>query len=681
MTGGLPQGGLLRRTGWGLVLLSLVLAPILGGVPTGEQYGGDVALWALRITVFAGSFLVLLYRGMAVGGWSRATVWALGGWAVWTVVSLLFHSRALTSPVLLFTMLPAAMEPLAVLGLMLSVRNLSADRGARPWLLPGLLLGMGITAAMAVVQSLGNPGGYRATGTFFSPNFTAGFLGVCLPLVAVSCVDARGRTLAAVWAGVAALGTAGLVATGSRSGIVLAVGGTVLSLALLYWRRRDGVRLRRVAVLAVALLVGALITRGAVLQRTAGGAQEHSGAFRSETWKGALSMAASNPVFGTGPGTFASKYGPYAKVAWTGQAHSSYLQVASETGFPALLLWSAALCAALGSASRWLRRTERPAMAAALAGALAVAVVRGFLDSETILLGNLLPLAAVIGLVSGGGTPSARWPWWSLLWGVPLGISFIPLARTPSPGSADPGWPAEPGRLAFRARVLEQQAMESGAAGTDTAALRQASKNALVEAARIEPVPRRFFALARLAELEGDLSAAEQWFRKAVDAEPTALQTLHALATLLERKGDTAGAKAVWERLLATEAGPAGQVRAIPELREMWAVHANAALARDAAGRGASQDARKYWESARDGIREYTTMSPLYQAMELERVPADNPGRQAERVIARRAELRYLLPQMRLAGVETDGLEAALDAMDSEARVWAERTAGASSAP
>jgi len=202
-----------------------------------------------------------------------------------------------------------------------------------------------------------------------------------------------------------------------------------------------------------------------------------------------------------------------------------------------------------------------------------------------------------------------------------------------------------------------------------------------VEAARIEPVPRRYFALARLAELEGDLSGAEGWFRKAVGAEPTALQTLHALATLLERQGDMGGAKAVWERLLATDAGPAGQIRAIPELREMWAVHANAALARDAAARGAGADAKKYWESARDRIREYTTMSALYQAMELERVPADNPGRQAERVIARRAELRYLLPQIRLAGVETDGIEAALDAMDVEARRWAERTAGATPRP
>lgn len=681
MTGGLPQGGLLRRTGWGLVLLGLVLAPVLGGVPTGEQYGGDVGLWALRISVLAGSFLVLLHRGMAVGGWSRATVWALGGWAVWNVVSLLVHSRGLTSPVLLFTMLPAAMDALAMLGLMLSVRNLSADRGARPWLLPALLLGMGITAAMATFQSLGNPGGYRATGTFFSPNFTAGFLGICLPLAAISCADARSRVVAGVWAAAGALGTAGLVATGSRSGIVLALGGVALSLGLLFWRRREGLRPRRVAVLGAALLAGAVLTSGAVLQRTAGGAQEHSGAFRSETWKGALSMASANPVFGTGPGTFASKYGPYAKVAWTGQAHSSYLQVASETGFAALLLWAGTLCAALGSAWRWLRRTERPAMAAALAGSLCVAVARGFLDSETILLGNLLPLATVIGLVSGGGTATVQWPWWSLLWGVPLGVSFVPLATTPSPGSPEAGWPPEPGRLAFRARVLEQQAMESAAGGTDPAALRQASKDALVEAARIEPVPRRYFALARLAEMEGDLTGAEGWFRKAVDAEPTAMQTLHALATLLERKGDAAGAKAVWERLLATDAGPAGQIRAIPELREMWAVHADAALARDAMARGAEAEAKKNWESARDRIREVTTMSPLYQAMELERVPAENPGRQAERVIARRAELRYLLPQIRLVGLETDGLEEALDAMDAEARRWAERTAGAPPSP
>ena len=681
MTAVLPQGGLLRRTGWGLVLLALVLAPVLGGVPVGEQYGGDVGLWALRITALAGALLVLVHRGMVVSGWSRATGWALGGWALWTVVSMLVHSRMLTSPVLLFTMLPAAWDTLAVLGLMLAVRNLSIDRGGRAWTLPALQLGMAVVAGTAVLQSLGNPPGFRATGTFFSPNFAAGFLGLCLPLLAVSSLETKGRAGALLWAALIGLCGAGLVSTGSRSGIVLAVAGTVVAVALSAWRRPAGVRVLRLALVAAALLAGALLTRGAVLDRTAGGAQEHSGAFRSETWKGAVSMAAANPILGTGPGTFPSRYGPYAKVAWTGQAHSSYLQVAAESGFPALVFWGMALAAALGSALRWLTRTERPALPAALAGALVVAAVRGLLDSETILLGNLLPLAAVIGLVSGGGTAEPRWPWWSLSWAIPLGVSFVPLATTPSPGSPEAGWPPEPGRLAFRARVLEQQGMEAVSAGNDPSVLRQAARDALAEAARIEPVARRYFALARQAEAESDLQTAEKWFRKAVDVEPSALQTLHALAVVHERLGDAAGAKVVWERLLAVDAGPAGQIRAIPELREMWAVFAHAALAREAASRGAVDEAKRHWEQARDGIREYSTMTALYQAMELERVPAENPGRQAERVTARRGELRSLLPEIRLAGVEVDGIEAALDAMDAEARRWAERTAAQISAP
>jgi len=678
-----PQTNLTAKLGPVLFLLAILLSPLIGGSPAGEQFGADAALHALRFLMLLAAALTGI-PSLLKGSWPARAAWLglllYGGSAV---ASLLLHSKGLTSQVFLWTMLPGTLDILTHIAACLIAAGLWLVPEQRQRIVDVIQIGASLAAGSILLEAISaQDAGHRSVGTFFSPNFAAGFIGAALPFVVVQLLGATTtpRRLTSLLS-LAMLGAA-LVATGSRGGIALGVGGVILTLLVAFIR--DGIRvpIKWVCVGLALFFIGAALQSKTILARTAGGAsQEHSGAFRSETWKGTLAMAAANPVVGTGPGTFASKYGPYARVAWTGQAHSSYLQVASETGFPALLLWAGALLAGLGSAVRWLLRTERPHVAAGLCGGLAVVAARGLLDSETILLANLLPLAALLGLAAGGGVPASKWAWWSPLWAIPLGVAFVPLATTPSPGSDNAGWPPEPGRLAFRARFLEQQAIEAAGRGEDPSALRQQSRVALEDAARIEPVPRRYFARARFAEAEGDLAAAALWFGKALAAEPTALQTLHALATAQERLGDRAAAQATWERLLAVDAGPAGRIKAIPELQDMWSTHAEAALAREATSRGDKAEAMRRWENAREGIRAYTGMPPLYQAMELERVPAGTPGSQAERVISRRAELRGILGEIRVAGLEMSDLETALDTMDAEARRWAERTASAGSPP
>lgn len=622
-----PDGGSGVRIGWALLLLCAVLAPGVGGVPAGDRYGADTALGALRLLPIAAALLILPARGSGSG---RIAAWAAGVAGAWAALSLLARSSLLTDPVLLFAMVPGALDTLAGVAAFLSARALGADPKGRVGIAAALALGMLWTAVSVALEVGASVPGHRASGTFFSPNFTAGLLGLCLPLAAALCLEARERLGALLWGVVAALGFGATVATGSRSGIALAAGGLGLALLLAAARRGGKLPWGRIAALLAAFAVLAFAFRNAVLVRAAtGGAQEHSGAFRSRTWDGTLAMAAANPVFGAGPGTFTHRYGPYARVAWTGQAHSSYLQTAAEQGFPALAAFAAALLGALVAGLRGAWKGERGILGAAVAGGLLVGILRGFLDSESMVAGNALPLWTLAGLAcaDGAATRGARAAW---LWAAPLLLGLANLLS-----GSDP-WPPDPARLA--------------AAGK------------FEEAARVEPTARRFFALARRAEAQGDVAGAVSWFQKARDADPNALQTQRALAEAQERAGDAAGALATWRDLVRRHEGPPGQVRALPELTETWAAFAYAALARDAAGDPAA--ARTWWEKARALIDAYTRTTPLFQEVELQQVAGRTIEEQAARLKSRRDELRGLLAEMAKAGVDPGALATALDAMD-----------------
>ena len=138
-----------------------------------------------------------------------------------------------------------------------------------------------------------------------------------------------------------------------------------------------------------------------ILARTAGGSsQDHSGQFRSETWNGTIQMIQASPITGHGPGNFANTYGKYATVEWTGQAHNSYLQLASECGFPALLGLLLILVVTLSGQVRLPRKSSdapTDVLASALPAVIIVAAARGLLDSESAIPGNALILWVAIG--------------------------------------------------------------------------------------------------------------------------------------------------------------------------------------------------------------------------------------------------------------------------------------------
>lgn len=636
----LPRFTLVGWAGFAALLLALFLAPLIGGYPMGADYGADTSLNALRALV--------LIAGICLGFAPLSTDTNIKSnrvvqYAAWTVagcalLSLLVHSHFFTSPVYLFALLPATLDWICYALLLSLCALLGTNKGARGLLLTALVAGT-LGAALMSVREYGEfvqsgMRGQRAQGAFFSPNFAAGLFALALPLVAAWCMAVRERLGILALSVGAALCAGGLAATGSRAGIGIAAVGLAVAFALALVATRGKLPWVRVGGLLAALLLMGFAFRGPLTARVeSGGGQEHSGSFRTWTWKGTLAMAKQNPVLGTGPGTFAFRYPRYAIVARTDLAHSSYLQLAAEVGFPALL---AALAAVLLSGiaggvgviapSSQPSPTERAGDATTdstarlllcgLVGGFVAGAARSVFDSEWSLLGNAFPFWAVVGLCASGkrswqrttdGTPAASTAkpnFAAALLVLPLVGAFL-LLQTAGP--------RDRAQEALRQKENVAPPAQSWPPDPTVAYL----NGRLEEAAQIEPSAKRLYQLARFYERQGNLDQAIAEMKHSAEVDPTRLQTWRRLAEMQEAAGKHADAIASWREMTRVQEGPVGQIRAIPELPEVYPAFAYAALGRDAQTSGDKARAAEQLEKAAAIIEEYSKTTPLYQQMEI----------------------------------------------------------------
>jgi O-antigen ligase len=557
---------LLPKVGLGCLLLALFLAPLVAGFPVGATYGHDDALNAVRLLAFVALALSPVRERTVRGGKDikMPSVW-LALAAVWGLLSLLARSKFLTSPTLLFAMLPATLDGILFAALVFAVGRF--EEKERGLIVRALLLCATVVSGLCVFEALTGAAGTRAQGTFFSPNFAAGFLGLSASLALIGLLSDEKPALRIAHGALAALCLAGVAATGSRSALVLSVGGAILTTLLAGWAQRGKLPWLRVlaahgAGIALALLVGFGVGARPLSARAAGAGQEQSGAFRTWTWKGTLTMAKAEPLLGHGPGTFPYRYPVYAQVGTTGLAHSSYLELAAERGAPALLFTLAGLGLAAFAA---LKRLRTDLSAAGLLGALAVGAARSVFDSEWALIGNALPFFAVVGLCESGhhrldsDRASGRGGLWLLL---PALLCLPPLRAT---------WPPT---------------------------------------AESAPTPEARFTIEpslRVAIPAGQRATSPEertrWLERARVIDPTNLQLLKFLAEAYEAVDESAKAQAVWEELAAKSEGPIGTIRAIPEVTDTNPAWAYAALGR--------------WERVAEIVERYSNTAPLYQRQEL----------------------------------------------------------------
>lgn len=249
-------------------------------------------------------------------------------------------------------------------------------------------------------------GSLRPSGTFFNPNFLAGYLVAVAVFVAGIVSVQRARRAPWGWAGsamlVGLLGGAAL-ATGSRGAIMALGAGAALVL---------GLRLRLKGAAAVLVLLGCLIALpNPVSERLRAEHQANPLSYaRIQMWMGAVKEMVDHPM-GIGLGLYQYVY-PLHPVAIEGQitrygrtaqnAHNEYLQTGVEVGVlgVTVLLWGmvALGCEARNLLRSRLRRLHRGVIIGASGGVTTI-LVHAMVDAnlhEPALAILLICLAAVI---------------------------------------------------------------------------------------------------------------------------------------------------------------------------------------------------------------------------------------------------------------------------------------------
>jgi O-antigen ligase len=261
---------------------------------------------------------------------------------------------------------------------------------------------------------------YRVDGPLEDPNDFAYLLACTLPIVVYLIGADRRRRL--LWSGCFLVIAAAMLATFSR-GALVGLGVLLLWGAL---TRRIPLWVLASGVLTALVVVALALTAWRPLIKVAFHEKAHIAQSNTESreafWVAALKLTARRPLTGVGPGRYPKEAAPLLRndpIALKEPiTHNTYLQILSENGVPALLLFAAYLL------TTWLllRGVQRRAagahdrdaqrLATALQGALIVAIVSGTFLSEQLaapfwLLGGLSVVLARARIDAGGAQPDA----------------------------------------------------------------------------------------------------------------------------------------------------------------------------------------------------------------------------------------------------------------------------------
>ena len=522
-------------------------------------------------------------------------------------------------------------------------RRVCRDRVALYGLALAAVLASGYVAEQGVLEDLPfllKHQTWRVFGTS-TPDYLAGYLVMLLPLTLALFLQMPGRRAVlplARHAATALLGLAlllqlaTLVATGSRFALVslalaLVVFGTALRRAQRHGLALDRTMRRLMGVLGVGLALTALVFAKPVFLRLTN-PETNSGAFRAWTWKGAVRMAAANPLFGTGIGTWEDFYPRYALTGFTRAAHDSYLQVADECGVPALLTLLATLGLLGASLTRELTAapaeaptplkaglvpTDHRLLLCGLLAALAGGVVQNLIDSDWYVFSLGFTFWTLAGLAAGTVAPHAvadeTKPAGPLLFAAgsvaaafaalsaAQGIGAMYAARAQEQTATDPQGAARAYDAArawdpLNARYAGYQGHQVyyGRLGRLTEA--EAAARAAVA---LGPDSVNYLWLGDILQQFGRQSEALAAYKDGLRADPHSLDLLLALARL----SPSPRSLDYYRRISDLELTPVGAVRALSEYAETKFAEADAVMGDEAAGTDPAQAAVYYARAAR----------------------------------------------------------------------------------
>jgi hypothetical protein len=182
--------------------------------------------------------------------------------------------------------------------------------------------------------------GERIFGTLFYPNTLAGAILLLLPAILAVLWGMRERfTTGArgLLVGIVGLGAlACLFWSGSKGGWLLAL--VLGMIVLLRLKIKTAIKVGLISAVLVLGLAGFFARHLGFFQKGATSVNA-----RFDYWHAAVRITKEHPIFGTGPGTF---FIPYEKIRNpksepSRMTHNDYLEQASDSGIPALLLYAA----------------------------------------------------------------------------------------------------------------------------------------------------------------------------------------------------------------------------------------------------------------------------------------------------------------------------------------------------
>ncbi len=250
-----------------------------------------------------------------------------------------------------------------------------------------------------------------------------------------------------------------------------------------------------------------------------------AGESRYQFWGAALRQNATDPLIGTGSGTFAywwTREGDVPEIAQ--DTHSLYLQTLGELGIVGLALLAAFLAAILAWGGGNVVRASpeaRPYLAAALAGCTAffLTAIFDWMWQIPVLALAMLLLAAVL-VTAGGeerqaGGGALRPPWRAAI-AVAALVAIVMIA------------------IPLSSTSLLRQSEADARAGDFEAALQSARSAQNVEPGAASPRLQQ----ALLLEAQGDLDAAAEAAQQARDREPTNWRTWLVLFRIEAERGN-----------------------------------------------------------------------------------------------------------------------------------------------
>ena len=631
-----------------LLALTLLLAPSYAAQPDGPRVEALLSFeWASFLC--AGTFLAVLLAGIIA---RRGGVFSVRLSSAEKAFLVLLGLAFLSLPMRLFVqhgtgyfgvMLRGWSVLAADFALFALARRIAGNRTLLYGLALAAVAGAAVVADLGVQEYIahlraGIP--YWRIFVSSSPDFLAGYFVLTLPVTLALFLEAPGlrgltpllRGMASLVLGVVLLlQLAALLTTGSRFGLVSLAAGLIVFAAGVFAATRRGLVLPKATRLLLGIFGVGLVLGGAVFAKPVlirlQHAQDNSAAFRVWTWRGSLHMALENPVLGTGIGAWTDLYPKYALTGFTRLAHNSYLQIADECGFPALVALLAVL-ALLGTAiTRGLRRLpdtkdsdngsgflpmDNRVLLCGLAGALAGGIVQNLIDSDwsVFFLGavfwTLAGLAAgqagleemtaekaeakpsALALIAAGSAAAAL-----LVLTATEGIGAGDAVTAAAQKDSDPGGAAEsytaarawdpvsslyPSDLGYKVYYSRSGDLVNAEA-------------ALENAVALEPNSVNYRRLGTVLQAAGHSADAVAAYQNGLKAEPNSVDLLLRLARL----SPPSDALGYYRRLSALETGPVGTARALGESVEPGFAYADAALgdaARQTPAQAAAYDSR-----------------------------------------------------------------------------------------